>query len=111
MKAVLIKTTGEIQDVEIDGPEEPTHLGSLQSVLGGYVVLVRTIIPHTQALVNEDGRAKLLPTNARATRLSAPYLFSQDFIVGDMLIVGPMDDEGNFTDAPMGVAEFVKRCS
>jgi len=95
--------------VHPDGAIEQTEIAELAQGVGGFVQQVRTLIPHVDAFVNEDGKRLGLPVNLFATKLCAPYLQSGDFVVGTLLLTGPADAEGNTTDVPWGVPEFIAR--
>jgi hypothetical protein len=61
---------------------------SYRQVVGGYLEAVY-LGPEMLMYVNEDGKHHRLPPNARATRLAWSFsLPADDFIVGDVVIVG-----------------------
>lgn len=49
--------------------------------------------------LNEEGKLSGLPVNVTATALTRDLLPAYDVIVGDVILLGPPDDEGNDTDA------------
>jgi hypothetical protein len=80
---------------------ELVSLDDLQRVIGGWVEQV-TISETLVLLVDEDGRAKRLPGNRRATllwRLLFPAARSEPGIVGDALLTG-FPTEEHFGDVP-----------
>lgn len=63
-------------------------------VVGGYIELVsiNTPVGHLDMYLNEEGKLDGLPINALATSIAN---LPGDIIVGDVIIVGDTDDEGN----------------
>lgn len=60
--------------------------------------------------LDEDGKAKGLAVNPRATVLGWMHgLASDDRIVGDVLVTGPPDDDGDDTDVSVTFSEWVRR--
>lgn len=100
MKFVVIPTAGPAR-VEDAKPED---LSFFQNAVGGYIEVV--VLPRGDALmvVNEEGKLTHLPINRRAT-----LLYPGDIIVGDVVIVGPPDEEGEFTAAPDYIVESVEQ--
>jgi hypothetical protein len=47
--------------------------------------------------LNEEGKLLGLPLNPRATALASGVLGLRDYIAGDAMITGPIDDEGRET--------------
>lgn len=105
-KAVILKTTGEAEVVEIPGDSESGGLEALQNAVGGYIQLVPISDPKGDPdetftmYCNEEGKLHSLDYNSPATRLSG--LWPHDVIVGDAIILGPVGGEGEtlgLTDA------------
>jgi hypothetical protein len=80
--------------LKADGTETPVEpangkgftLAEVQRLCGGYVQLV-DLGEGMIMLLDEDGKTKPAPlVNERATQLARPYLFSDDYIVGDVLV-------------------------
>jgi Domain of unknown function (DUF3846) len=71
-------------------------LGYLQGQVGGYVQVVSIRSTDVNVYLNEEGKMKRLPPNKRASRLARRNgaISLLDTIVGDVVIVGPVDDEG-----------------
>jgi hypothetical protein len=90
--------------VAIDG------LTAMQEAVGGYIEVV-DLTPLTASLiVNEEGKLEQRPINRRATLLFwilLPSIRGRDVIVGDALIVGYPDSQGNTTDAPKEVVDLL----
>jgi hypothetical protein len=78
MKAKILKTTGEVLEVE---PKNKTDfsLEELQEIVGGYIEIVQ-LGDRKVMVVNEDGVFFNLPINTKATNLY------NSVIVGDVLI-------------------------
>lgn len=93
MKAILVSVTGEIKEIDISGYED------LRLACGGYIEALR--MREHSAYVNEEGKLMNLPYNRVATALCEHFgvgLMPGDFIVGNMVICGPCDGEGDDTD-------------
>lgn len=84
-------------------------LEDLQRLVGGWIEPASA--DEWTAFVNEEGKLLGLSFNARAHQLlhSTIPLASDDLVVGDVVIVGPVDQSGSTTSAPAGlVAELVQ---
>lgn len=85
------------------------NLAGMQSAVGGFIEFV-DLGPLTASLiVNEEGKLAKLPINRRATLLFwllYPSVRHRDVIVGDVLIVGHADRQGNTTDVPAKVSDL-----
>lgn len=85
-------------------------LSGMQAAVGGYIEIL-DLGPLTASLVvNEEGKLEKLPINRRATLLFwllFPSVRHHDVIVGDVLIVGHPDKEGNTTDVPANVVDLL----
>lgn len=92
--AILVKSDGATEQVEYP-PREPEHLPYLQKAVGGYVEFHDLPSLHATLVADEDGKMKAKPVNPLATSLyRANRPGSTDFLVGDVLIVGPSDANG-----------------
>lgn len=103
-KALLIPTdtTQPITRTEVHGLED------LQRGVGGWIQPVDG--EDFTAYVDEEGKVKGREFNARANRLiheQVPALPTWDLIVGDVVIVGGLDEEGDSTDVPERVAQLL----
>lgn len=59
-------------------------------------------------LANEEGRLHQLPLNQRATRLWwfwVPRLWQKTVLVGDILVLGAPNEDGELTDAPAALVQ------
>lgn len=81
MKAKLIKADGKITEVV---PKNGTdfQLDELNEFVGGYIEIIRPPTkPDCLMVINEEGKLKGLPFNAKATAL-----WLHDMIVGNALL-------------------------
>lgn len=87
--AVIVEADGTTRKAEVEN-----SVGGFQAVVGGYF---RPLFgADFTVYVNEDGYALRLPTNERIGEVvDYPYP-----LVGNALIVGPADSEGNDTSVP-----------
>lgn len=85
-------------------------LAGMQAAVGGYIEIVDLGPLMASLVVDEEGKLKSTPINRRATLLFwllFPSARQRDVIVGDVLIVGHPDKDGNTTDAPANVVELL----
>lgn len=103
MTAVVIPADGmPPREVEV---EDWRDLGK---AVGGWIEIAPTPGAPFTMYVNEEGKINGLPFNARANRLANRYRTWEDPLVGDAVICGPADEDGNDTpftlDDWLGVA-------
>lgn len=101
MKGLLIPVAGPINDVQIEGD----MLDGLQSLVGGMIQSIpfRSAIGDRSDVApyfNEEGKILNLMPNPRATALLAPGMFPNDYIAGDLVLVGFDDETGEERDIP-----------
>lgn len=91
MKALIIRTTGEVETVEF---AEDTALAALQEGVGGWVQAVD--LSDTLTLwVNEEGKLADLPHNLFGQALwNERFGYYTDYIVGDIVLTGGTGAEG-----------------
>lgn len=97
MLALIITPDGVINKREIDG-----YRGLKKALNGGYLEGL-TFTKEVFAYLDEDGKAKDLPYNTLGTFLAKRLrigLHPHDYIVGNLILVGSPDEEGNETDIP-----------
>ena len=82
--ALLIKSTGEEIQLHPNKGNIFT-LRELQTVVDGYIEVVQ-ISKEYCMIINEEGKLISLPKNEKATRLYQNVRYTDDFIVGDVLI-------------------------
>lgn len=100
-KAIIVKTDGTMTVRQLDTYDD------INKALGGYIEAVRFGRFGT-AYVNEEGKLLGLPRNEIATQLCFRFnvgLALDDFIVGDFVIFGPENEDGEDTDVPQILIE------
>ena len=120
MKVVIIPADAELP-IRVDEVEPRIDLDFLQKQVDGYIEPIDFTLEAKEVTmyVNEEGKLQGLPYNARATFLAADSIMDFDYVAGDVVIVGPVDDEGedtSLTEAqvealinPTGAAWFQKQ--
>jgi hypothetical protein len=91
MKAVLVKTSGEV--TAIDLPSEGAHT-VIHDLVGGWFDCVNDWEMGVTAYVHDEGLLIDLPSNNIAS------LLFRRVLAGDAVLVGMADDEGYDTDVP-----------
>ena len=81
--ATLIKSNGT--EIEVHPTGKCFSLEELQSFVGGYIEFV-AIDKEFYMIVNEEGKLMCLPKNEKATRLYHRVRYTEDVIVGDVLV-------------------------
>ncbi|TFE31026.1 DUF3846 domain-containing protein [Frankia sp. B2] len=83
---------------------DPSDLALMQGVVGGYLEAVELGEPAGTAYVNKDGLQLRLPVNPRVTLLAraATPARRAHVLVGNALLVGPVDADGRDTSVPEG---------
>ncbi|WP_437770661.1 DUF3846 domain-containing protein [Arthrobacter sp. KNU40] len=85
-------------------------LAGMQAAVGGYIEILDLGPLVASLVVHEEGKLERKPINRRATLLFwllFPSIRHHDVIVGDVLIVGHPDKDGNTTDAPANVIKLL----
>lgn len=104
-RAVIIRANGTTY------VEDVTSLEEWQEIVGGYVQWVN-FNDGCGVLCNEDGISLNLPRNERATHFANKRQIGwapDDFFKGHVIVVGPLDDDGKYTDVPKElVAELLE---
>ena len=91
IRALRVTTTGQVRDIDLGSNE----LHTLQEAVGGFVEAV-TLSERLTLWCNEEGKLIGLPPNPMAQKVWwAHYPTSNDTIVGDIVLSGGTDDEGN----------------
>jgi hypothetical protein len=91
MKALLVKTSGEITALEL--PRDGAHT-VIHELVGGWFDCVNDYEMGVTAYVHDEGLLIDLPTN------NAVSLLFRRILAGDAVLVGLADDEGYDTDVP-----------
>lgn len=105
MKVLVITTKGEYEEKEIDN-----NLKTLQDIVGGYIEYIDISQDGVEMIINEEGKIYNLDYNLKATLLyRATHLYTNDYIVGDAIIVGT-DNQGenrSLTDIEISVVKRI----
>jgi hypothetical protein len=91
VKALHIKTTGQVKVVSF---ENDTCYKTLSDGVGGLIECV-ALSERMDLWCNEEGKNTGLPLNQLATRLFQEAHGRIDYIAGDAVITGGIDDDGN----------------
>lgn len=100
----IIKTDDTIDILSV----ESMNYDTISAAVGGWIEGVP--LEGVTAYVNEEGKINGLPTNKIATLLAhqSNAIFPNDYIVGNMIVMGPIDDEGEETSLDL---HWVQRVS
>ena len=109
MRTIVLKPgeQGEIVDLPDD---MESQVMKLQEIVGGWIEHVA--LPHNHnGFINEEGKLKGLPWNHFATELRrlAHRLSPSETIVGPVVIVGPVDSNGDHSSVTDEFIEYLKR--
>lgn len=106
-KAIVVKTDGSVNEVWADW-----DLAQIQNEVGGLIQPVEFGDKPYFAYINDEGKLLDLPVNEIATALwyeSGQRILLGDFLVGNAVFFGDIDDDGEDTDAPNSLMEeFIK---
>jgi hypothetical protein len=94
MKAIAITTNGEIAFIEMN--ESDSMYEKMKNFIGGWAEAVG-LKNLGHMYVNEDGKRLDLPINHMATAVYSAFTGISDIIVGNVMIFGMPDDEGQET--------------
>lgn len=105
--ALVIGVDKNVEIVDLDAPEG--SLKVLQKAVGGWIEAV-DISDTLTMWCNEEGKLLGMPTNAFATKLSAEVIQTNDWIAGDVVLTGGVDDEGDtvgLTEEQLATFKFI----
>jgi len=103
MKAIVVKTDGSVNEVFADWDYQ-----EINNEVGGWIEAVYFGDKPYFAYINEEGKLLDLTPNEIATDLwyeSGQRVLLGDFIAGNAVFFGPIDSDGNNTDAPNSLME------
>jgi hypothetical protein len=90
--ALVIGVDNSLEVIDLDAPEG--SLKVLQGAVGGWIEAVD--ISETLTLwCNEEGKLLGMPANPFATKLSSEAIQTSDWIAGNAVLTGGVDDEGD----------------
>ena len=95
-------------DERVDFRRGKPSLKDLQDAVGGWIEAVPHRHPDFSAFCNEEGKINGLPLNSVATNFTGIH---GDVLVGDVVITGPPDEEGENTSLPDNVIERLSACA
>lgn len=109
MKAYLITTRSEVRATEL-AEDLVTRVSQIQTSVGGYFQQV-DLTESAALLMNEAGAYDEVPTiNPIANTLAQAYevgLHEDDWILGDVVLVGLNGDGESYTDVPLPTIELL----
>lgn len=86
-------------------------LEDMQSAVRGLIEPIELQEPSMTMIVNEEGLPNYLPVNRRATAVlwahNEDYRFKH-YVLGSALLIGPLDESGEFTDAPREIETLIR---
>ena len=108
MMSIIIRTNGSVKVASLP------DLGSMQREVGGFIEVVP--LGDCDMIVNEDADALDLTVNPTATRFAKERLLRigrrlltpDGWILGNVILVGKPDKNGDETDAPVGILEELR---
>jgi hypothetical protein len=103
--ALHLRADGTEELFEYD-PASVFSLDLLQEKVGGLIQAAPVIDRQLTMYCNEDGKHLGLPLNERASDLLGPA--NPDFIVGDVVLVGAPDEDGDDTTLPASLIEAAR---
>lgn len=108
MKALVVKSNGEVNVIDQEWTYE-----QINKAVGGWIEAINFGEQSDHfAYINEEGKLLDLPTNELVTSYwynSGTRILIGDFISGDAVIFGEVDDEGENTEVPQHVIDaFIK---
>ena len=106
MKAILIKTNGECLLSE----REHWKYEDIRDAVGGWIECV-SLKNDGDMYINEEGKLIDLPVNDVATLLADHFGYRRQFfdlIVGDAIIFGPVNNEGENTEVTYKIINYLE---
>jgi hypothetical protein len=91
-KVLKVSVEGSTEVLDLDAPQG--SLNVLQTAVGGLVEVI-DITPEVSLWCNEEGKLEGLFTNAFATWFFQKQYGAVDIIVGDVVLAGGVDEEGD----------------
>jgi hypothetical protein len=103
----IVRVNGEVEEFLYNGFY--TQIGE---IVGGYIEAVNFGDKPYFCYINEEGKFLELEENKVATELwynSGQVILLGDYIAGDVVFFGQVDDEGNDTDIPASLLDELKK--
>jgi len=89
-KAILVKSDMQLSVIDFD---ESNSYEIIKEAVGGWIDCVRLPDYHCDMWINDEGKLEGLPANPIGSVLYSTL--GGDWIAGDIIITGGIDDEGN----------------
>lgn len=95
-RAILITPDNETFPFPLPDDDPAEELASLQGIVGGPIQMVPHEVPNMTVFCNEEGKLQpLAVVNRLATALFGGSLAWNDPIVGNVVVMGPINTEGD----------------
>jgi hypothetical protein len=91
-QALKISVEGGTEVLDLDAPEG--SLKVLQTAVGGLIQPIA--VGNLEIVINEEGKIFDLPLNNFGTRIFRKAYDTSDYIVGDIVVVAGVDEEGEW---------------
>jgi hypothetical protein len=102
MKGLVITAEGELKELD------RISLEALQSAVGGWVQAI-DLEENLTMWLNEEGKLIGLPHNTTAQKLwDKAFWVGSDFVVGDVVLTGGTDEEGQTLALPLDTAQRIR---
>lgn len=101
MKALVVKTDGTYEVID-----QEWNYDQINKAVGGWIEAVYFPGYKAEAYINEEGKILGLPENVVATNVwynSGAKVLLGDYLAGDVVIFGEVDEEGNNTEVPLEI--------
>ena len=91
-KALKVSAELATEVIDLDAPQG--SLKVLQDAVGGFIQPIG--VGNVELVINEEGKIFDLPYNEYGTRILRKAYSTDDYIVGDIVVTGGVDDEGEW---------------
>lgn len=91
-KALKVSAELATEVIDLDAPQG--SLKVLQDAVGGLIQPIG--VGNVELVINEEGKIFDLPYNEYGTRILRKAYSTDDYIVGDIVVTGGVDDEGEW---------------
>lgn len=116
MRFILIPADDNQPVTDFGTASYPSTYDAISKRVGGFIEAVYfpfndSLAPSCVLYLNEEGKLDNLPYNERATLLTRAMLSASDLIVGDVVITGPTDDDGETTSVDQATFDRIMEWS
>jgi len=105
MKALLVRTDGTYEVIN-----KEWNYDQINKALGGLIEAVYFPNYKAEGYINEEGKILSLDENILATNAwynSGARILLGDYIAGDIVLFGQVDEEGNNTEVPVEIVDAI----